>query len=105
MAIHPAYAVANQRVEYQPAASPLPQGSYRALAATANAFARESHVDELAAACGADPVALRARHLGRDERLAAVLHAAAEESGWGSDAGGAELGIACGEEKEARVAT
>src|SRR5205814_2258760 len=27
MAIHPPYAVPNQRLEYQPAASPLPQGS------------------------------------------------------------------------------
>ena len=49
--------------------SPLAQGSYRALAATANNFARESHLDELAAAAGADPVEFRLRHLD-DERLA-----------------------------------
>ena len=33
---------------FHPAHSPLRQGSYRALAATANHFARESHMDELA---------------------------------------------------------
>ena len=40
------YRVLNQRLDYEPAASPLPQGSYRALAATANNFARESHIDD-----------------------------------------------------------
>ena len=36
------YRVPNQAIGYQPAAAPLAQGSYRALAATANNFARES---------------------------------------------------------------
>ncbi len=40
-AIATPYAVADQLLEYVPAASPLPQASYRALAATANNFARE----------------------------------------------------------------
>ena len=39
--------------------SPLRQGSYRALAATANNFARECFMDELAAAAGADPLDFR----------------------------------------------
>ena len=46
------YRVAAQRLDYRPTESPLRQGSYRALAATANHFARESHMDELAAAAG-----------------------------------------------------
>jgi nicotinate dehydrogenase subunit B len=96
------YDVRALRVEFQPAESPLAQGSYRALAATGNAFARESHIDELAAACGVDPVELRVRNLG-DERLVDVLRAAADRAGWG-DAGVA-LGIACAVEKDARVAT
>ena len=99
------YRVATQRLDYQPADSPLRQGSYRALAATANHFARESAMDELAAAMGVDPLALRLEHLA-DERLADVVRAAAGRIGWGEprDAGRG-LGIACGVEKGARVAT
>jgi nicotinate dehydrogenase subunit B len=99
------YEIANQRLDYQPAESPLPQGSYRALAATANHFARESHLDELAAALHVDPLGLRLAHL-RDERLAAVLRAAAERIGWPRARDGDHgLGIAGGVEKGARVAT
>ncbi len=99
------YRVPHQRHSYQPARSPLSQGSYRALAATANNFARESHIDDLAAAAGADPVAFRLRHLD-DERLAAVLSAAATEIGWDEpQPPGTGLGIALGREKDGRVAT
>lgn len=98
------YDIPDRRIEFQPAESPLPQGSYRALAATANTFARESHIDEIAAACGADPVELRTRHLS-DDRLVAVLTAAADRAGCGKRASGTAMGIACGIEKDARVAT
>jgi isoquinoline 1-oxidoreductase len=100
------YEVPHQRLDYQPADSPLPQGSYRALAATANHFARESHMDELAGAIGLDPLAFRLRHL-RDERLATVFRTAADRLGWGStlQGPGVGLGIAGGIEKGARVAT
>jgi isoquinoline 1-oxidoreductase len=102
------YAVAHQRIDNQPTLSPLPQGSYRALAATANNFARESHMDELAARVGADPVEYRLRHLA-DDRLAAVLRAVADRAGWASHPGSAGRGhgrgIAVGLEKGGRVAT
>jgi isoquinoline 1-oxidoreductase len=100
------YVIPNQQITFQPADSPLPQGAYRALAATANHFARESHLDELAHRLGVDPVELRLRHL-EDERLAAVLRAAAERAGWNEQRrpSGAGLGIACGIEKDGRVAT
>jgi len=75
------YAVPNRRLRYQPAASPHAQGPYRALAATANTFARESHIDALAYAAGTDPLRFRLRHLD-DERLADVLRAAAGRFGW-----------------------
>src|SRR5207249_16617 len=42
------YDVLNQKIEFHPVKSPLRQGSYRGLAATANHFVRESHMDELA---------------------------------------------------------
>jgi nicotinate dehydrogenase subunit B len=75
------YAVPNRRLRYQPTASPYPQGPYRALSATANTFARESHIDALAYVAGADPQRFRLRHLD-DERLAAVLEAAAGRFDW-----------------------
>ncbi|MGH2467006.1 MAG: molybdopterin cofactor-binding domain-containing protein, partial [Candidatus Limnocylindrales bacterium] len=101
------YEVPDQEIRFQPTAAPLRQGAYRALAATANTFARESHIDELARAVGQDPLAFRLSHLA-DERLAAVLRAAAERAGWsGSETmpGARGLGLACGLEKGGRVAT
>lgn len=103
-AIAPPYRVPNQRVEYQPAASPLLQGSYRALAATANNFARESLIDELAHKVGRDPAEYRLDLLA-DERLNAVLRAVVEHVGWTTRQTGTGWGIACGLEKEGRVAT
>lgn len=103
-ALAPPYRVSNLRVEHQPATSPLPQSSYRALAATANNFARESHIDELAHSVGRDPVEYRLDILA-DERLGQVLRAAADTSGWYSRQAGMGYGIACGLEKDGRVAT
>jgi nicotinate dehydrogenase subunit B len=105
-AIRTPYEVPNQRLEYQPADSPLRQGSYRGLAATANTFARESHMDELADAVGADPLEFRLRNL-RDDRLAAVLRAAADGCGWRrtNSRAGWGMGIACSAEKGGRIAT
>ncbi len=100
------YRVPNRRVRFRPTAAPLAQGSYRALAATANHFARESHMDELARELGADPVAFRQRHL-TDARLRAVLATAAERFGWHRPPSGPGTGrgIAVGLEKEGRVVT
>jgi nicotinate dehydrogenase subunit B len=106
------YQVQNQRIVYQPADSPLPRGSYRALAATANHFARESHMDEVAHAVGADPLEFRLRHLA-DARLADVFLAAAGRLGASlrprpavrRGGTGTGAGIAGGMEKGGRVAT
>jgi nicotinate dehydrogenase subunit B len=59
----------------------LAQGPYRALPATADTFARESHIDELAYVASADPVDFRLGLLD-DARLAAVIEAAARRFGW-----------------------
>ena len=75
------YDVPNQSVMFHPVESPLRQGSYRALAATANHFARESHMDELARAIGIDPLAFRPENLRRPPK--AVLEAG-PELGWGN---------------------
>ena len=105
-AIRTPYEVAARHVEFHPADSPLRQGSYRGLAATANHFARESHMDELAAALGLDPLDFRRRNLA-DPRLSAVLEAAAERAGWAKlrAEGGRGHGIAGGVEKGSYVAT
>ncbi|HEY8470772.1 MAG TPA: molybdopterin cofactor-binding domain-containing protein [Longimicrobiales bacterium] len=105
-AIRTPYEVANARTVFHPADSPLRQGSYRALAATFNNFARETHMDELAARVGMDPLAFRLQNL-RDARLRAVLEAAAERFGWGrwQPSPGRGIGLACGVEKGGYVAT
>jgi isoquinoline 1-oxidoreductase len=102
----PWYRVPNVRTLYQPCAGPLRTGSYRALAATANHFARESHLDEVAASLGMDPLTLRLRNL-RDERLRAVLEATAAKFGWSerTPLPGRGFGLACGFEKGGYVAT
>src|SRR5262249_51389330 len=94
------YDVANQRIQFHPVKSPLRQGSYRALAATANHFARESHMDELAHEVGMDPLAFRLKTLS-DRRLKAVFEAAAERFGWAKRkaAPGHGFGIGGGHEK------
>jgi isoquinoline 1-oxidoreductase len=100
------YEVANKRSEFHAAHSPLRQGSYRALAATANTFARETHMDELAHALGMDPLAFRVKNL-KDERLRAVFEAAAKQFGWGQAqaGGGRGFGIAGGTEKGSYAAS
>ncbi|MBB3008447.1 c-type cytochrome [Cupriavidus alkaliphilus] len=56
--------------------------------ARAQVFARESHLDELAAASDADPVALRLAHL-HDPRGAALVRQVAERADWDLDANAA----------------
>jgi isoquinoline 1-oxidoreductase len=76
------YTVANPVTRYHEwTDAPLAQGSYRGLAATANHFARETHVDELAHRVGMDPLEFRLKNL-EDPRLRAVFTVAAEKFGW-----------------------
>jgi isoquinoline 1-oxidoreductase len=99
------YDIPNQRIQFHECDSPLRQGSYRGLAATANHYAREMHMDAIARALKIDPVAFRLQHL-RDDRIAAVLKAVAERIGWPQpSAPGRSLGIACGTEKGGYIAT
>ncbi|HEY5382084.1 MAG TPA: molybdopterin cofactor-binding domain-containing protein [Acidobacteriaceae bacterium] len=100
------YKVANQIIQFHPTKYPLRQGSYRGLAATANHFARESHMDEIAHAIGMDPLEFRLKNL-TDPRLRAVFQAAAERFGWGKSkpTSGLGFGIAGGFEKGGYVAT
>lgn len=105
-AIAPMYEVANQLIEFHPVKAPLRQGSYRSLAAAANHFARESHMDDLAHACAMDPLEFRMKNL-QDERLRAVYQAAAQEFGWQGrkKAPSHGFGIAGGFDKGGYIAT
>jgi len=99
------YDFPNQDIQFHNSKSPLRQGSYRGLAATANHFAREVHMDELAQLVNMDPVQFRLKNI-KDARLKAVLEAAADKFGWSSKkTEGRGRGIACGFEKGSYIAT
>jgi isoquinoline 1-oxidoreductase len=106
-AIRTPYDIPNQRIQFHPANSPLRQGSYRGLAATANHYAREMQMDEMARALDRDAVEFRMAHL-KDTRMRDVLAAVAKKSEWGKPRTSSKdrsLGIACGTEKGSYVAT
>jgi len=100
------YDVTNQLTQYHQVPLVLRSGSYRGLAATANHFARETHVDALARVAQIDPLDFRMKNLS-DTRLRAVLEAAAKSFGWPQKKThtGQGFGIACGFEKGSYVAT
>jgi CO/xanthine dehydrogenase Mo-binding subunit len=110
------YHVGMAKSLYVQSEPPLRHGSYRGLAATANTFARECFMDELAGLAGQDPLAFRLAHLSQEEpakspqaRLRAVLEEAVRRFGWADRAGKREpnvgVGLACGTEKGSYVAT
>jgi nicotinate dehydrogenase subunit B len=105
-AIETPYAVANYQTAFHLVHSPLRQGSYRGLAATANIFARETHMDELAQLAKAEPLEFRMRNL-LDPRLRAVLEAGAKAFAWPGKKvrSGQGFGVAAGNEKGGYVAT
>ena len=84
---------------------PFGIGPWRAPAANTNVYARESHMDALAAKAGLDPLAFRLRHL-KNPRMVAVLHAAEKAFGWSPKAGpsGRGFGVACADHRDTLVA-
>jgi isoquinoline 1-oxidoreductase len=77
------YKIPNTQIAYRPSNTPLKQGSYRGLASTANVFARESHISDLARLIKMDQLQFRLKNLD-DPRLRAVLETAAKAFGWNS---------------------
>ncbi len=99
------YEVPNQLIEFHPVRSPLRQGSYRGLAATANHFAREVHMDEIANSLKMDPLEFRVVNL-KDERLRAVFTEGGKKFGWStSKPANHGYGVGGGYEKLGYVAT
>jgi isoquinoline 1-oxidoreductase len=106
-AVETPYNLPKHKSQFIQSTPPLRHGSYRALAATANTFARECFMDEAAAAAGADPLEFRLAHL-ENERLRAVLESAANRFDWKSRVKKKQpnvgIGLACGTEKGSYVA-
>ena len=100
------YVVSNQRIEFHSVPQILRSGSYRGLAATANHFARETHMDALARTAQMDSLDFRLKNLA-DPRMRAVLEAAAKSFGWPRKKSqeGQGFGLAVGFEKGSYVAT
>ena len=101
------YKVGAAKTQFVQSEPPLRHGSYRALAATANSFAREVFMDELAEAAGMDPLAFRLKHL-ENQRLRAVLESAAHHfdfpSRYKNKQPNTGVGLACSIEKSSYVA-
>lgn len=83
----------------------VPTGPWRAPDNNTNSFARESHIDVMAAKAGMDPVEFRLKNL-TDEGIKRVLRAAADKFGWtpGKTPSGRGYGVACGEDVRVPVA-
>jgi CO/xanthine dehydrogenase Mo-binding subunit len=80
-----------------PGMHPFDVGPWRAPSVNSNTFARESHIDALAAKAGVDPVQFRLKHLS-DKRMIGVLQTAADKFGWkpGKAPSGRGVGVSCG---------
>ena len=71
----------NARWTAPPGVHPFATGAWRAPSNNTNTFARESHIDVLAAAAGVDPLEFRLRNL-KDKRMLRVLEEVAKMFGW-----------------------
>lgn len=76
---------------------PFAVGPWRAPSVNSNTFARESHIDVLAAKAGIDPLEFRLNNLS-NPRIRRVLETAAKQFGWkaGKAPSGRGVGVACG---------
>ena len=88
-----------------PGIHPFAVGPWRAPAANTNVYARDLHINLMAAAAGRDPLEFRLGHL-KDPRMRSVLEAVAEKFGYTPAAppSGRGIGIACGIDAETYVA-
>lgn len=85
---------------------PFNVGPWRAPGANANVWARESHIDVMAAKAGMDPVEFRLLNL-KDERMRRVLEACAKKFGWTPKPAPSKrgVGVCCGEDAGTYVAS
>ncbi|MEX2565831.1 MAG: molybdopterin cofactor-binding domain-containing protein [Cyclobacteriaceae bacterium] len=100
------YEVKEKNHQYHRSDSPLRQGSYRALASTANVFAIEAQINDLASTNQIDPLKFRLNHL-KNERLSKLTEITADAFGWvkRNKTTNNGFGMACGAVKGGFVAT
>jgi len=97
------YSIPNYRVQtlggMTDSRLPFAGGAWRAPGSNANTYAREIHINQLAAAAGMDPLEFRLLNL-TDKRMIKVLEKAAEAFGWqpAKAPSGRGFGVACGED-------
>jgi isoquinoline 1-oxidoreductase beta subunit len=90
------YAMANFTLETSNVQTGVPIMVWRSVGNSHTEFARESAIDELAAAAGRDPVDLRRDLLAGNPRTLRALELAADRAGWGTPLPeGRARGIAC----------
>jgi isoquinoline 1-oxidoreductase beta subunit len=82
-ATDPPYSFSNVKVEVSDVKSGVPVMTWRSVGNSHTEFARESALDELAAAAGRDPVDLRRDLLAGSPRTLRALELAAERASWG----------------------
>lgn len=79
------YAIPNLQVElHTPTDIGVPVLWWRSVGSSHTAYSTEAFLDEVAAAMGQDPLALRLKLLAGHPRHAAVLKLAADKAGWGT---------------------
>jgi isoquinoline 1-oxidoreductase len=85
---------------------PFATGAWRGPGASSNVFAREQHIDVMAAKAGIDPLEFRLKNCSHPKYLG-VLKAVADKFGWKPAAGpsGRGVGVACGIDADTVVAT
>jgi isoquinoline 1-oxidoreductase beta subunit len=88
------YKFPNFHIEYQQAGSEIPTSFWRSVGYSQNTFFSECFLDEIAAAGGKDPLAVRRRLLKESPRALHVLNLAAEQAGWGHAPPGRFQGMA-----------
>ena len=100
------YAIENAKATVYCSETLVRVGSYRSLGAALNNFARESHMDEIAAQLGIDPFEFRMRNM-KEPRYRHVLEEAAKQFGYEPGAAPTKrgIGIAIGEDVGSYVAT
>ncbi len=77
------YEIANLRIDYVMARTPVPLGPWRSVFPSQTVFALESFIDELAVMAGIDAVEFRRRMMKSSPKHLRVLELAAEKAGWG----------------------